>query len=180
MENRQDEALRRFLQRVWREDVRPLLAGSHPEHRRTGARLGGSFGAAGGILLDKLFRLRGRPFMRAFTVMGSSLGALLPDVWDWRWFRGGADAAARETIAREAQRRAAAMEEAEALELLGLEPTAARDDLKRAWRLASQRWHPDKSPDEASRAEYQLRFVTLHAAYDRLIRSYDTGRLPRA
>jgi len=175
----QNEALRRFLHRVWQQDIRPLLRGKYAEQRRRGARLAGSLAAGAGLLLDSLLRLRGRPFTRAFTVLGSTFGALLPDVWDWEWLRRGASAQEKDMVSQQVRRRAAELDLPQALALFNLMPTASRDQLRHAWREFSQRWHPDKAPDELSRAEYHVRFVTYQAAYERLISAYDAGQLPQ-
>jgi hypothetical protein len=175
----QNEALRRFLQRVWQQDIRPLLRGKYAEQRRYGARIAGSLAAGAGLLLDSLLRLRGRPFTRALTVLGSTFGALLPDVWDWQWLRCRAGAQEEEMVSRQVLRRAAGLDLVEALALFNLTPTASRHQLRHAWREVSQRWHPDKAPDGPSRREYHLRFVTYQAAYQRLLSAYDAGQLPQ-
>jgi hypothetical protein len=173
-----DDALRRFLRRVWRDDVGPLLRGKYASQRRKSARIGGKVAATGGLMLDSLFRLRGRPFTRAMSVMGSSLGAMLPDVWDWKWLRSAADKEDRQVVADQVKRRAAQLPEAEALSWFGLAPTASHEQLKHAWRIVSQRWHPDKAPDAERRSEYQIRFVAYQTAYEHLCQAYDEGRLP--
>lgn len=177
--DRRDEAFARFLQRVWKHDVRPLLRGPHAAQRESLAVGGAKFGAVGGGVIDRLLGLRGRPFARFFTVMGSSLGALLPDVWDWRWLRSGATEAQRKTVAETVQQSAGRLDEDEALALFGLSPRASREDLRQAWRSASQRWHPDKARTESQRVEHHLRFITYQAAHERLARAYEQGRLPR-
>jgi hypothetical protein len=176
---RGDQALGRFLQRVWLTDVQPLLRGKYADQRCKSARVGGKVAAAGGLVLDTLFRLRGKPFTRAMTVMGSSLGAMLPDVWDWKWLRDSAKNEDRQAVVDQVRRRAAELPEADALELFELPPSASREQLKAAWRTISQRWHPDKAPDADRRAEYHLRFVAYQAAYERLSRAYDESRLPQ-
>jgi len=174
-----DAALGRFLRRVWQADVEPLLRGKRAAQRRKSARVGGKVAATGGLVIDTLFRLRGKPFTRAMTVMGSSLGAMLPDVWDWKWLRTSATRADRQVITDQVKRRAAQLPEADALALFGLPPTASREQLKETWRTLSHRWHPDKAPDEQQRPEYHVRFVTYQAAYERLRVAYDEGRLPQ-
>lgn len=175
---RDNDAFRRFIRRVWRDDVAPLLRDRRAEQRRKSARVAGKAAAAGGLLVDGILGLKGKPFTRFMTVMGASLGAMLPDVWDWKWLRESADAGQREVVAEQVRRRAAELPEADALELFGLAATASRDDLKHAWRAILQRWHPDKAPDDAARAEYHVRFLAYKAAYERLGRAYDDGRLP--
>ena len=174
-----DAALAAFLRRVWKQDVEPLLNDRRAAQRRKTARTGGKIAATGGLLLDSLLGLRGRPFTRAMTVMGSSLGAMLPDVWDWRWLRSTATQKQRRVVAEQVKRRAAELPEADALRLFGLTPQAAHEDLKQAWRTVSRRWHPDKAPDESARAEYHVRFVTYQTAYERLCSAYEEGRLPQ-
>lgn len=174
-----DAALGKFLRRVWRSDVEPLLRGKRAAQRRKSARVGGKVAATGGLVLDTLFRLRGRPFTRAMSVMGSSFGALLPDVWDWGWLRSSATREQRKVVADQIKRRAAELPEADALALFDLPATASQEQLKQAWRTVSQRWHPDKAPSEAERPEHHVRFVTYQAAYERLCQAYDEGRLPQ-
>jgi hypothetical protein len=173
-----DEAFRGFLRRVWREDVSPLLRDRYAARRAKSARVAGKVAAATGLLVDGVLGLKGRPFTRFMTVMGASLGALLPDAWDWQWLRERADDADREVVAEQVQRRAARLPEADALALFGLDPTASREELKHAWREILQRWHPDKAPDDRRRAEYHVRFLAYKAIYENLCRAYDEGRLP--
>jgi hypothetical protein len=174
-----DEALRRFLRRVWQDDVQRLLRGKYADQRRKGARVGGKVAATGGLVLDSLFRLRGKPFTRAMTVLGSSFGAMVPDVWDWHWLHSSADQEDRQVVADRVRQRAAQLSDVEALALFGLAPTASHEQLKHAWRIVSQRWHPDKAPDAERRTEYHVRFVAYQAVHKRLSRAYDEGRLPR-
>lgn len=171
------DAFHRFLRRVWERDVRPLLTGAQQQRRSRFARAGGRAAAAAGLMIDGLLRLRGRPFTRFLTVMGASAGAILPDMFEWDCFaalRPEERAAAEQAVERAARD----APDAEALTLLGLSPGASLDDLKAAWRKRAQQWHPDKAPDECSRAEHQLRFVTYQAAYERLLAAYEAGRLP--
>lgn len=174
-----NQALREFMRRVWREDVTPLLRGKRAAQRQKSAKVSGKVAAATGLFVDTLFRLKGKPFTRAMTVMGSSLGAMLPDVWDWKWFRESANPGEQEVVAEQVQQRAQRLPEADALALFGLGETAERTQLKHAWRLMSKRWHPDKAPDEKSRPEYHLRFLAYQAAYERLCRAHEENRLPR-
>jgi hypothetical protein len=67
--------------------------------------------------VDGLLGLKGKPFGRFMTVMGSSLGALLPDVWDWEWLRESAAPAEREVVQEQVCRAAAELPEADALAL---------------------------------------------------------------
>jgi len=167
MRSKREEALGRFLNRVWRADVAPLLKGSRAAQRRRTARAVGKFATGAGLLIDSLARLRGRPFTRSMAVLGSTFGAMLPDVWDWRWLRRATDAQRRK-VQQTLERRAGEMRRSEALAILGLPRDAGQDEIKAAWRAAAARWHPDKARDEARRAEHQLRFITLRAAYDSL------------
>lgn len=171
-------AFRRFLRRVWQEDVARLVDDRRAAQRTKSARVAGKAAAATGLFVDALLGLRGKPFTRFMTVMGTSVGAMLPDVWDWKWLRESATPAQRDAVAEDVRRRAAALPEADALELFELAPTATRDELKRAWREVLQHWHPDKAPDETTRAEYHLRFLAYKTAYERLAQAYDEGRLP--
>ncbi len=173
------DAFERFLRRVWRAEVAPKLAGRRRRGRATGARVGGTIAGLGGTLLDRLFGLRGRPFARAGTVLGASVGAILPDVWDWEWLRR-ASAAQYKAVAGRVREHAARLEDDEALALLGLHAGATAEDVRRAWHAASKRWHPDLAPDGATRREHALRFVTLNAAHERLCDALESGRLPRS
>lgn len=175
-----DAAMRRFMRRVWSDDVAPLLRGRLEGQRRKGAAIGGSAAAAGGSFLDGLFKLKGKPFTRAFTVLGATLGAIVPDAWDWDWVRTKASDADRKTVDDAVRRQAAALPETEALELFDLEPSSAREELQLAWRAMSLRWHPDKAPDDARRREFSIRFIAYKTAYERLCEAYDAGRLPVA
>lgn len=172
------DPLRSFLRRVWRQDITPLLRGKHASHRRKAARTTGTIAAAAGLLVDSLFHLRGRPFTRFMTVLGASVGAMLPDVWSWEWLRRRADPSERELIAEQVRNRAAELSEADALALFGLSPQSTREELQRAWRHVIQQWHPDKARDAGQRAEFHIRFVAFQSAYERLCRAYDSGRLP--
>ncbi len=174
-----DEALSRFLRRVWQQDVEPLLRGERAAQRRRAAGVGGKVAATGGLLIDSLFHLRGRPFTRALTVLGTSFGAMVPDVWDWKWLQA-ASADERATVTAQVRRRAAELPEADALALFGLSATATQEQLKTAWHTACLRWHPDRAPDDTRRGEYHTRFVVYQQAYARLREAYEAGRLPIA
>ncbi|MCG3125853.1 MAG: hypothetical protein CHACPFDD_00680 [Phycisphaerae bacterium] len=171
------EALHAFFERVWREDIAPLLDDHRRAQREKAARTAGRLAAGAGRLADGLLGLRGKPFTRFMTIMGSTLGAVLPDVWDWRWFRR-ADASQRRAVEEHVRGRVDQGELDEALALLGLDRRANADALRSAWRGLSQRWHPDKAPDDASRDEYRLRFVALQAAHDRVGAALERGELP--
>jgi len=173
-----NEAMQRYLQTVWRRDVRPLLSGSRAEQRETAARVGGAVAGTGGLFIDKLLGLRGRPFARAMTVLGSSLGAMLPDAWDWQWLGKKADARQAEAVREAVERAGAELPEQDALELLGLTPRSTAEEMRAAWRGVSQRWHPDKAADEAQRREFTLRFQVYRQAVERLRDAYEAGRLP--
>jgi hypothetical protein len=164
---------------VWRTDVARLLRDHRAAQRAKTARVTGKAAAATGLFVDTLLGLKGKPFARFMTVMGTSVGAMLPDVWDWKWLRESASRAERQAVQEGVARQAAALPEAEALALFGLTPDVSREALKRVWRATLQRWHPDKAPDERSRAEYHVRFLAYKTAYERLCAAYDAGRLPR-
>lgn len=174
-----DDAMQRFIQRVWTSDVAPLLRGERAEQRRKSARTAGKVAAVGGLAIDRLLGLRGRPFTRFMTVMGSSIGAMIPDAWDAKWF--GSKASAEQRDAAEACIRAGAADLAnsEALALFGLDESATLDELRSEWRAASQRWHPDHAVDAEQRGEFQARFIAFQSAYERLRAAYESGRLPR-
>ncbi len=176
---REDEAFRRFLRRCWQQDVVPLLRGKRAEQRRKAAKVGAKVAAAGGLLIDSLLRLRGRPVTRFLTVLGSSMGAMLPDVWDSRLLRQRLGPRQREQVARRVQQRAAELELAEAIELTGLDPAFSCEQMRAYRRRELARWHPDRADDELQREDYRLRFVALQAAFERIEQAYDDGRLPR-
>lgn len=173
-----NEALRRLMRRVWRDDVAPLLRDKRAAQRRKTARFGGKLAVATGLLVDGALRLKGKPFTRFMTVVGTSFGAMLPDVWDWKWLSAAADDEERELVAKQVRKRAAQLPEAGALELFGLDAGASRDDLKNRWRRVLKRWHPDKAENDRQRAEFHIRFLAYQAAYDRLCRAYEEKRLP--
>lgn len=172
-----NDAFRLFLRRVWTDDVAPLLR-NRAAQRRTAAGVTGRIAAATGLAVDGLLRLRGRPFTRFMTVVGTSLGAMLPDVFDWQWLRQQADDDARRTMADCVRDRAAALTERDALALFDLAPSATFEQLRGAWRAAAAQFHPDRAADAGTRAEYHVRFVAYQAAYDRLRAAYEAGRLP--
>ena len=173
------DPMRVFLRRVWREDVAPLLRDRRAGQRRKAARTSGTIAAAGGLVLDGLLRLKGKPFTRAMTVMGASLGAMLPDALDFEWLRKNTDARARRKVADQFRARVRRLPERDALALFGLSPKATREDLRSAWHAASLRWHPDKAPDETQRVEHQMRFIAYKSAYEILTSAYEEGRLPQ-
>ncbi len=168
----------RFMRRVWIRDVEPLLDGRRDESRKTGARVGAKVAGAAGGVLDRLLKLRGKPFTRAMTVMGASLGAMAPDAWDWPRLRRAGEKA-RATAERHVAEGAAALEEIEALALFGLGPDATREALTAAWHEAARVWHPDMAPDDAQRERHNMRFIAYRAAYERLRAAFEAGRLPR-
>lgn len=173
-----DAAFRAFLNRCWEQDIAPLLRDEHAGTRARAAQLGGKAAAAAGLALDKLLGLRGKPFARSLTVLGGTVGALLPDVWDWKWLRTSATRAQQAVVDRQVQARAAGLDYAEALGLFGLTPSADLDELKHAWREASKRWHPDVAANPAARDEHHLRFLAYQAAYERLRAAHEAGVLP--
>lgn len=172
-----DEAFTRFVRRMWTRDIAPLLRGRRAKQRRTTARVGGTIAGLTGTALDKLFGLRGRPFARALTVVGSTVGAILPDAWDWNWLMRSATPTQRSAAFDALRDGAAALPHREALELLGLKPGANADELHRAWRALAAQWHPDKARDPEQRAVHTARFVAYQAAYDALVAALDRGEL---
>lgn len=179
MKSDSHEQLDRFVRRVWREDIAPLLRDRRAAQRRKSARIGGRAAASAGLLLDGMFGLRGKPFTRFMTVVGSSLAAMVPDVLDWKWLNDSADDADRDAADERVRSRVTRMGDEEALQLFGLSPQDSHDALKSAWRAAAQRWHPDKAPSSTATAEYRVRFIAYQSAYERLCAAYETGRLPR-
>jgi DnaJ domain len=55
----------------------------------------------------------------------------------------------------------------EARDILGLELTATRQEITRAYRRAARRWHPDRAPADREE-EYRGRMQLVNAAYQRL------------
>ena len=135
-------------------------------------------GSSIGLVLDTLFGLKGKPFARFMTVVGSSVGAILPDALDWKWLSGEASEDERRVVEEQVRRRAGELSDAEALALFELPRTASEEDVKRAWRDAALRWHPDKAGNAAEQAEYHVRFVALTRANERLREAFESGRLP--
>lgn len=177
--NSRTEPLDNFVRRVWRDDIAPLLRDRRAAQRRKTARVGGRAAASAGLLLDGILGLRGKPFARFMTVIGASFGAMVPDVLDWSWLGQTADDSDRQAADDQLLRRAAELDDAEALNLFGLRNSDSFDALKSAWRAAAQRWHPDKARTPSESAEFRMRFVTYQATYDRLRRAFECGRLPR-
>lgn len=167
------------MRRVWREDVAPLLRDRRALQRKKAARVGGRAAASAGLFLDGVLGLRGKPFTRFMTVVGASVGAMVPDVLDWKWLGEAADETDRQATDEQLRRRAVELDDDTALHLLGLAPHDSLDALKSAWRAAAQRWHPDKARTPSESVEFRSRFVTYQATYDRLRRAYESGRLPR-
>ena len=173
-----DIAFRRLMQRVWHDDVVPLLRGKYAKQRASGARIGGKAAAGFGFALDRLLGFKGKPFQRSLGVLGTTLGAVVPDVWDATWLRQGADDSDRRTIAEQVHQGAAGLELSAAAELLELGDMNDREALREAWRNQAKRWHPDVAPP-ARREEHRLRFVACQAAYDRISKAFENGELPR-
>jgi hypothetical protein len=161
-----NDPMQRFYARVWRENVVPHLKDRHAEQRRRTAAAGTRVASATGRALDSLLKLRGKPFQRSMTVLGARLGALLPDVWDWRWFREEASPetrrAVKEAVAREA--RYGSVEEA--CGLLGVRWPPSEEVLQEAWRRVAYECHPDRARSAEERHERELRFVACQAAYE--------------
>lgn len=174
-----NQAFRRFIRRVWDVDVAPKLRGERPDQRAKSARIAGKAAAATGLAVDSLLGLKGKPFARFMTVMGSSLGAMLPDLWDWRWLRDQANDRQRRVVEEQVRQRAAQLPEREALALFELDTQATHDEFRAAWRRISKRWHPDKAPDDATRREFHVRFITYQAARETIEQAYTDGRLPQ-
>jgi DnaJ domain len=55
----------------------------------------------------------------------------------------------------------------EARDILGLDLTATRQEIIRAYRRAARRWHPDRAPADREE-EYRGRMQLVNAAYQRL------------
>merc|ERR1740139_360013 len=55
------------------------------------------------------------------------------------------------------------MRDAEARVLLAVSAHASQDEIRRAYRRAALRWHPDKNPGDTEAAT--MRFRQVHAAY---------------
>lgn len=62
--------------------------------------------------------------------------------------------------------------------VLGVAADATLADIRRAWRAAARRWHPDRIPttDVVVLAEAQRRFLEMRAAYDALVAELSDGR----
>ena len=55
----------------------------------------------------------------------------------------------------------------EAREILGLNLTATRQEIRAAYRRAARRWHPDRAPKNEE-AAFRARMQEVNAAYQRL------------
>jgi hypothetical protein len=62
--------------------------------------------------------------------------------------------------------------------VLGVAADASLAEVRRAWRAAARRWHPDRLPttDVVVLAEAERRFLELRAAYDALVAELSDGR----
>lgn len=62
--------------------------------------------------------------------------------------------------------------------VLGVAADASLADVRRAWRAAARRWHPDRIPttDVVVIAEAERRFLEMRAAYDALVAELSDGR----
>jgi DnaJ-like protein len=62
--------------------------------------------------------------------------------------------------------------------VLGVAADATIADVRRAWRAAARRWHPDRIPtrDVVVLAEAERRFLEMRAAYDALVAELSGGR----
>lgn len=63
----------------------------------------------------------------------------------------------------------------EARDILGLELTASRQEITRAYRRAARRWHPDRAPDGQEEG-YRAHMQQVNAAYQRLKEFLDAYR----
>jgi hypothetical protein len=61
-----------------------------------------------------------------------------------------------------------------ACQILGLPSDHTFVDVKRAYRMAAQRWHPDRSGDQATASQ----FIAANEAYERLTRYRDLADRP--
>jgi hypothetical protein len=66
------------------------------------------------------------------------------------------------------------MTRASACQILGLPNDHTFVDVKRAYRMAAQRWHPDRSGDQATAGQ----FIAANEAYERLTRYRDLADRP--
>jgi curved DNA-binding protein CbpA len=53
-------------------------------------------------------------------------------------------------------------------QVLGVHPSASADAIRRAWRIAAARNHPDRHTHDGTEAEYTERMVKLNEAYQTL------------
>ena len=62
--------------------------------------------------------------------------------------------------------------------ILGVTAEASLAEVRRAWRAAARRWHPDRIPttDVVVIAEAERRFLEIRAAYDALVAELSGGR----
>ena len=62
---------------------------------------------------------------------------------------------------------------------LGISEDSSKDDVKRAWRRLSKRFHPDRHEDDASKAEAATHFIEITAAYAEIMKQYQEPMNPR-
>lgn len=170
-----DDNLRDFYRRLWEHRIYPQLSAEDAERQAQRTRQTARWASASGRFLDSLLGLRGRPFTRAFTSLGVDLS--MPKAWDWQWF-GQQSEATRAQLNAEAEAEVARLEIEQALALFGLSRSATEEELKAAWRVAAHRWHPDRAHTAEEREQAHSHFVTLQAAYERLLTAYQAGKIP--
>ena len=56
---------------------------------------------------------------------------------------------------------------------LGISETSSKDDVKRAWRLLSKKFHPDRHRDDESKARASEKFIAIAAAYTEIMKQYE-------
>ncbi len=59
--------------------------------------------------------------------------------------------------------------------ILGVAPDATADDIKKAYRTLSRKYHPDANINNPNKAEAEERFKEIQVAYDRVMKERETG-----
>jgi len=80
-----------------------------------------------------------------------------------------ANAREREKERKESNRRLFALRHAADYRVLGCEPGAKKEELKKAFRKLALQWHPDKHPEGAAREAAAVRWLEIQRAYDALM-----------
>ncbi|EFJ46862.1 molecular chaperone [Volvox carteri f. nagariensis] len=96
---------------------------------------------------------------------GGSRGASGAE-WGWQQDRSGAGGAGQQKQRQEATGRAAPGSDPKGYyHILGVSPSSSTEEIQAAFRAAALKWHPDRQPDPARKAESTRQFQSAQEAY---------------